>query len=139
MKLKPIKMKKSIYSVVVLMMSLFIFISCSADDDFENARYYVKYEVNSNSDYGVSTNQSIKYTSENGIEIFSQEGKHVRSLKWEGTYGPFKKGDAISLFVSNSIMKIHARIYVSRDKEPFVIKAEDTQNNILSLEYQIDF
>lgn len=78
-------MKKSIYSVVVLMMSLFIFISCSADDGFENARYYVKYEVNSNSDYGVSTNQSIKYTSENGIEIFSQEGKYVRSLKWEGT------------------------------------------------------
>ena len=62
---------------------------------------------------------------------------------WEATYGPLKKGFTTYLkFVNQStydLNQCHARIYVSREKEPFVIKAEESGVNSLNLSYQIDF
>ena len=121
--------------MLAIIASLFVMISCSSGDGApENpedaARYYVKYEVNSKFGYGVTASQTIKFTTEN---------KASTSMNWEGTYGPFKKGDFISLSVSNSIMDIHGRIYVGRDKEPFVIKAEGSGKKNLNLQTTIDF
>ena len=80
--------------------------------------------------------QTITFTTEKGQEKISKSGN---SVEWEGTYGPFKKGVSVSLDVTTAVNN-HARIYASRDKEPFVIKAEDTQTNRpIQLSYKIDF
>lgn len=133
------------------------FVSCSKDDDdvaqvmpkeqqdqqtdnqVEETRYYVKYEVS----YGtVFRNNKAKVTfmTETGlntIQISGQKGS------WEGTYGPLKKHQNISLKLAidgtDNENSCHARIYVSRDKEPFVIKAEGSGVNTLELSYKIDF
>lgn len=105
-------------------------VSCSSDDNHidelaqEEARYYVKYEVYMN------INRSAL-----GISIQCQGDKkeeHIttKNPSWEGTFGPFKKGQEVflrvySAAVVTSTSDSYVRISVSRDKEPFVLRAED--------------
>ena len=60
----------------------------------------------------------------------------------EATYGPVSKDFVAQLECSvnnyNYSQTFHARIYICRDKEPFVIKAED-EDKTISLKYAIDF
>lgn len=125
------------------------FVCCSSDDESEqenvsqeeDVRYYVKYEMEMPSLH-INVTKDISFVSENGSETFNTMDK-----TWEGTYGPLKKGTKLYLNVvsrspteySYSQTNNHARIYVSRDKEPFVIKAEDTGKHDISLSYTIDF
>ena len=106
----------------------------------EESRYYIKYEVDSSSKNVFSSyvyEQTIRFTTDKETEQIVLKGE--RGYTWDATYGPFKKGDKVSLFVSEAINN-HARIYASIDKEPFVIKAEDSQNNSpINLSYTIDF
>ena len=136
-------MKKSLLIVLTItIMSTFIVISCSNDENDlpteEDTRYYVKYEVSFSlpSTIAFKTTHEIKYTNENGELKIAIQG---RSVSWDGTYGPVEKGFVASLGCVSQSYSIHARIYVCREKEPFVIKAEGEQTNSLSLKYIIDF
>ncbi len=144
------------------LLSVFLITGCSTDDDTpldneqpstensskdeesddqqptEEARYYVKYEWEMPSN--ITMEKIISFTTEDNIESFKTTGE-----LWEGTYGPFKKGVTI-VFSCTSLddykyaqTNNHARIYVSRNQEPFVIKAEDSGKHDISLSYTIDF
>lgn len=141
-------MKKNVFYSFIMLFYLLFSSACTDDTPIqdnpqeqpvEETRYYVKYEVKSKFGNRVFAKQNIVYTTDTGSQNYSQESYSTTSFEWEGTYGPFKKGDAVKLEVSNSIMDISGRIYVSRDKEPFVIKAEGSGKKILSLQYSIDF
>lgn len=115
---------------VLLLICSGCFVSCSSDDEHidepaqEEVRYYVKYEVHMN------INRSAL-----GISIQCQGDKkeeHIttKNPSWEGTFGPFKKGQEVflrvySAAVVTSTSDSYVRISVSRDKEPFVLRAED--------------
>ena len=86
---------------------------------------------------GRNFDQTYTFTTEKGTETIKKSGSYIYS--WEGTYGPFKKGDKVSLLVSSARVN-HAIISASRNQEPFVIKAEKhTENKEISLSYTIDF
>lgn len=124
-------MKKYILKLfcVLLMVCSSCLVSCSSDDDHydepaqEEARYYVKYEVHMNinrSALGVS----IQCQGDKKEEHFS-----TKNPSWEGTFGPFKKGQEVflrvySAAVVTSTSDSYVRISVSRDKEPFVLREE---------------
>lgn len=121
--------------------------SCSKEDDEkivetnESARYYVKYEVKYNT-YHYNASRVIKFATENGIQTLDLV-KQSNEVSWEGTYGPVNKNFVASINCDtpgyNYSSTIHARIYVSREKEPFVIKAEGENSHSLVLQYKIDF
>ena len=125
--------------------NILLFASCSASDDSEisqeEARYYVKYEVSFTTQH-TNTVKNISFTTENGTEKMSFTEKK-KLLSWEGTYGPVDKDFIASISCNvpsySYSCEIHARIYVCREKEPFVIKDEGTGKYSLNLKYQIDF
>lgn len=143
-------MKKYIKSLLLLFFSFLFYSflsSCSSDDDItpqeESVRYYVKYEVSIYT-WHTNINRTITFTDEKGTQTLVNKD-NVREINWEGTYGPVDKNFVASLHCETAQLDdtaIHARIYVSREKEPFVIKAEGTNNKNskeLSLTYKIDF
>ncbi len=126
---------------------LLLIVSCSKDgsndpvipDDTTQANdvYYVKYEVKM---FVPSRfKQVISYTTEKG-----QESTSTTSSTWEGTYGPFKKGQTVRLSATPTAQSSKestnfVRIYVSCNNSPFGIKSEKTadNNNGLSTEYTL--
>ena len=137
------KLHNLYYLIVLMIMTMFVS-SCTAESELdkepeESARYYVKYEVNVKNGWSSKTTHTITFTSEDGPASIVHEVKGFGSIKWEGTYGPFQKGDKVSLSAKNHQMDYHGRIYISREKEPFVIKAEGTGAEILNLQATIDF
>ncbi len=141
---------KRIVPIIIYVISSIILYSCTKNDDNDNMnsqdgnRYYIKYEVSSTSKdpggvlaSGRNFDQTYTFTTEKGTETIKKSGSYIYS--WEGTYGPFKKGDKVSLSVSSARVN-HAIISASRNQEPFVIKAEkNTENKEISLSYTIDF
>lgn len=75
----------------------------------------------------------ILYQTDKGIV---EENFKEKVLTWEGTYGPVKNDFTAEMNCEGECKDIHLRIYASRDKEPFVIKA-DTRT--MSASYKIDF
>ena len=138
------KLHNLYYLIVMMIMTMFVS-SCTAESELdkeipeESARYYVKYEVNVQNCWSSKTTYTITFTSEDGPASIVHEVKGFGSIKWEGTYGPFQKGDKVSLSAKNHQMDYHGRIYISREKEPFVIKAEGTGAETLKLQATIDF
>ena len=133
-------------SILLSIFSILFYSSCSSDDNDigtpqESPRYYVKYEVSFHTQY-LNTKRTISYTDEKGRQTNNIED-WSRDVKWEGTYGPVDKDFVASLSCSiNDYGDIHGKIYVSREKEPFVIKAEGSNlknSKELSLTYKIDF
>ena len=128
----------------------FLLCGCSDDDDeckipqekpqVEEARYYVKYELSAKAKW---INQYTQFTvaTDTGMKNY----KLVGSDKWEATYGPVKKGfkTTLSSYMDDGSYQystnISARISVCRGKEPFTLKAEDSDPTSVSLEYTIDF
>lgn len=135
---------KKVKSFLFLIIGLLVFSSCHNDDDIiieqDNTRYYVKYEVYFKTQYK-NVDREITYSDEKGIQkITLSEWGFEKS--WEGTYGPVNKDFVAILNCStptNYSSIIHAKIYVCREKEPFVIKAEASGENPLNLRYKIDF
>lgn len=134
-----------IYNYINIILGLMLFASCSTEDTPDSsddlALYYVKYEVTFKTKH-VNTEKIIRFKTENGKERISfTEWKS--SIYWDGTYGPVDKNfrPFISCVVPDYkyASEIHARIYISREKEPFVIKAEGDGEYSLSLETKIDF
>lgn len=132
-------MKRSLFCYCFVFLFSLIAVSCSTDDD--EARYYVKYEVSFKSQH-INSNRVIKFATENGIQTMNLD-QQSSAVSWEGTYGPVSKNFTASIeCTTDDYMyrsNIHARIYVSRDKEPFVIKAENEDSRSISLSYKIDF
>lgn len=113
----------------------------NTESDTEKVRYYVKYEVEMKTRWQNTIN-SIMYVSDKGAQKLEVEG----TTNWTATYGPLNYGAAVSLKIHRENTKDyeyggynHARIYVSRNQEPFVVKAESSGANDLSLSYKIDF
>lgn len=99
--------------------------------------YYVKYEVERGAQvaYGNHTERNITYTDVNGEKKVT-----VKDSNWDGTYGPFKKGTTVNLKVQTTgKYDSNARISVSKNKEPFVIKAETRESLSITLSYRINF
>ena len=158
---KTENMKKSLFCYVVVILLSSVLLSCSKDDDEqvitpttnteqgnnssskeESARYYVKYQVNFET-YHMKVDCVIKFATEKGIQTITLN-QNTRNPSWEGTYGPVDKHFAASLECSvpnyTYGYSIHAKINVCREKEPFVIKAEnESSKKPLSLKYYIDF
>lgn len=141
-------MNRNILLILATFMFSFAFVSCSKDSDKEEpvvieepARYYVKYEVTFETAH-INPTRVLKFATEKGIQTINLEQK-TKTVTWEGTYGPIEKGFKTSLdcstpnYAYSSV--IHGRIYVCREKEPFVIKAEDEGDHSLLLNYSIDF
>lgn len=144
-------MKKIFYKLAIAICAIILsisFVSCNKDEpnknnpqQTEDTRYYVKYEIDMPSKW-TNTVKKIKYVSEAGEKTFSTENK-----SWEATFGPLKKGDRLYLIIESQNQNEYdyvqsynkARLYVSREKEPFVIKAESEGRCDLSLKYTIDF
>lgn len=114
------------------------------DNNSEEPRYYVKYEVYmplGNSNLG-NTSRRITFVSEDGERTLS-----TSNSEWEGTYGPLQKGSKLYLKVEaesggiRTNVEYYARLSVSRDKEPFVIKGEQRAKRVSTLytSYTIDF
>lgn len=96
--------------------------------------YYVQYEV---------LTEKLVYICDKYITYKDvDQGKEITtSQEWSGTYGPFKKGDKVYLRVriNNSLNMMSARLSVSKNQEPFAVKAETIKSNSISLEYTIAF
>ena len=111
------------------------------DDDTEEVRYYVKYEISTTTRW-TNTINTVTYVSEKGAQTFNAEG----NTNWSATYGPLSYGSVVSLKICSKNKKDydygghnHSRIYVSKNQEPFVIKAEDSGSKDITLSYKIDF
>lgn len=149
-------MNKNLLLFFVTFMFSFAFVSCSKDNDNEKkepiateepvaieepARYYVKYEVSFTTPH-INPTRVVTFTTEKGTQTINLE-QETKTVTWEGTYGPVDKGFKASLECStpnyNYGGTIHGRIYVCREQEPFVIKAEGERSSPLLLDYSIDF
>ena len=97
-------------------------------------KYYVQYEVQTEKRVYICDKHITYKDVDKGKEITTRQ-------EWSGTYGPFKKGDNVYLRVSinNTLNMMSARISVSKNQEPFTIKAETIKSNSISLKYTIDF
>ena len=151
-------MKIKLFAFILLafagLLPIMIMSSCSKDDIEEvnnlnneddktvvqpqnTDNYYVKYEVKSGSQvsYATYTERTITYRDvDKEQSITTRQG-------WDGTYGPFKKGDKVYLRITSKMAQYNtiARISVSKNKEAFAIKAEEREATTINLEYTIDY
>ena len=134
--------KDTMNKYLTIIAAIFLLLcSCSKEESneplppAESNVYYVKYEVKVLVPNHFS--QTITYTTESGVRTVS-----TTSSTWEGTYGPFKKGDLVKLTAKAQASTIkstnYIRIYVSCNNSPFGIKKEassDYNNPPLSISY----
>lgn len=119
--------------------------SCDKEDDStetlsEIERYYVRYECSTSYGHSGFPRCTIYYVNENGQQEMALVTNTARyGYSWEGQYGPFKKGDIVSLNIKAPSQSINGRIYVSLNAEPFIVKAEGKNDSSLSLSYTIDY
>lgn len=118
------------------------FSSCSSNNDDliieDENNYYVKYEFKVS--YGWNRNYvcEVNYMTDHGEESFKKVGVDNTNsgVSWEATYGPFRKNDKVYLKINTGWNSgLMSRISVSKNNEPFVIKAE----NKFTLTYIIDY
>lgn len=152
--------------IIILTTIPFILLSgCSKDDDLSNNEnstssntskeeendnnttpeneegiYYVKYEVYMKDAGSVPYTRDIKFTSEKGKQTIT-----TYNDSWTGIYGPFKKGAKLSLTAKGNLVANTAESYiiisVSRNNEPFSVKAEEREKggDLLSVNYTISY
>lgn len=135
------------YTVFALLaICTMLFVACTAEstknlEPEDLTRYYVKYEVNFTTRH-FSVEKYFTVMTDKGTEDFYFD-EDSKTSSWEGTYGPVDKEFVAYIKCSVPDYKydseIHARIYISREKEPFVIKAEGTGTYSLNLQTTIDF
>lgn len=127
----------------LLLMLMFTFVTaCSSDDDTyvpttepSGDSYYVKYEYKVVEGY-------INNAHHSNIVIKDVDGeKKIQAQRnWEGTYGPFKKGEKVYMKgSSNCGYDVSGKISVCKNSEPFSIKAEQTKLRKIDMSYTIDY
>lgn len=111
-------------------------VQTTTSDSKKETNYYVMYEMVSQSSVGgASLKTTLNYVTEKGEQTVT-----TNKTSWTGSYGPLKEGDKVSFKVeTNSPYQHLARIYVCKNNEPFVIKAEKYFTSKASLIYTIDF
>jgi hypothetical protein len=93
--------------------------------------YYVKYVIKCSQNRYYVTKFSVN--TDKGIVYFSD----YLSKYWTQTYGPVKKGFTASATAESTYPTIE--IYVSKNNEPFALKATNTKNTKVTSSYTIDF
>ena len=129
------------------LLSTFVLFGCSSENEDipleDDNEYYVKYEVYMPLGGGFAKDgtKKITFVTEKGEESIS-----TSKSEWEGTYGPVKKGTHLYLkairesgAIRNDV-EYYARLSVSRNDEPFVVKGEQRLESVssLSVSYTID-
>lgn len=125
------------------LLSTFALFGCSIENENIN-EYYVKYEVY------MPLGWSDRYPSSRKITFITEQGEQSISTsesEWEGTYGPLKKGAHLYLKAEaesggiRTDVEYYARLSVSRNDEPFVVKGEQRMESVssLSVSYTIDY
>ena len=146
--MKKNRMVSSTLCVLMLLCTMCL-MSCSKDSDGNNTpeipqeedRYYVKYEMQVNP----CTSQAVWSTTVSCLGDKGAINIELKERKWEATYGPIRKDSHLYLHVNCSLspasnVDSYARIWVSKNKEPFVLKAEDRgQKSSLHAMCDIDF
>lgn len=137
-------MKKLLFFCLISALAL---VSCSKDEEVpevpveEPVRYYVKYEVTFNTQH-INAPRHINFTNENGNQTIRLTNES-KTVIWDRTYGPVDKNFVASLDCNVGTYQhssnIYAKISMSREKEPFVLKAEGSGTKTVSLWYKIDF
>lgn len=120
-----------------LFLVLFTLYGCTKSDPTE---YYVKYSIDSDT-YQIGGNLEVFITDENNTQ---QEYLVTQNNLSEFTIGPVLESFEASLLARDAgnanQLRLYARIYVSRNGEPFVIKSRDeseTIRNYVSIDYTI--
>ena len=144
-------MKKWMFiGIGLLLIALFpIVTACSSDDDNteqvnkndnspeDDDNYYVKYEVTRGVMVSYSRDELRTITYK---DVGKENTIQVDHSEWDGTYGPFKKGAKVYLNVrSYGKYNSNARISVSKNKEPFVIRAEERESDNIRLSFTITY
>ncbi len=116
-------------------------ISCKKSNNQDNNdRYYVKYEVNSTSVYsGGKLNVTIQ--DKDSTQTFIINTK----LPWETVIGPVEKGFTATLGViksgsTDATLRLYTQISVSVNNEPFVLKkidGSDVPRNSVNINYTV--
>ena len=137
-------MKKIIFwnLMILLVMSLPVMFACSNDDDETTSdvsydSYYVKYEIENGKQvtYASKTTREITYLDTRGAVTIT-----VNNTGWNGTFGPFKRGDKVYMtFSSYGKYSSNARLSVSKNKEAFAIKDEYRDATGGKLQYTINY
>ena len=137
--------KEKIIRVLMLMSALILFTtSCSKDEESNNStptnsdNYYVKYEVLNGKQvlpFATTTDRTVKLK-----DVNREATVQITTVPWEGTYGPFKKGDKVYMTLSSSgRCNSIGRLSVSKNREAFAIKDEFWYSTNGRLEYTIDY
>jgi len=124
-------MKQTLKIITLFFIFLTLF-SCEKDDT-ENTlsdSYYVKYVIRGNGTYNYFNIFSIKTAQ--GNQSFSGYQYH----SWNQTYGPVEKGFTASVSAQGNVT---TEIYVSKNSEPFSLKASNSGSNSASASYTINF
>jgi hypothetical protein len=126
---------------MVLFAAIPFMVACSSDDEDGENEYYVKYEVtNGIMRYDIKKMyRSIEYQDVGKTGHYNITSLYDK-IEWEGTFGPFKKGDKVFLNVtSDGRFTTNARISISKNREAFTIKKESNNATHISLKYTIDY
>ena len=135
-------MKKVFSFIFVVSVLLCLLTGCSKNDDSNSkSQYYVKYEVDVIGSYSYAVITNITVNTEKGKQSFKTGNAFSES------FGPVEKdfkAKIIAYVDKERNYNVNARIYVCRDKEPFVLKETQTaidpkQGNPVVAEYIIDF
>ena len=133
------------YLLLMLVIALPMLMSCSKDNDDKpffdkgtDVQYFVKYEASSSSRSGYGADIHVEYTSEDlKTQKYSKAVRIIKSVSWNGTFGPFKKGQVVTLSVSGSDI-VSGRISIAADNAPFCTKKEGEGTYSLKLSYEIE-
>lgn len=135
-------MKKGLIATFILAVIAIVATGCLKYEDVaENGKnktssYYVKYKVYMPlyiGEYGAMPKRITVSTNE------GQKEYEISSDEWEKSFGPFKKGETVTLKseVIKGGMQNHTesyiQIFVRKDKEDYILKAEERKAGALSL------
>lgn len=135
------------YFYIIVSFLCLVIMGCSSDEgkvpSEDEHVYYVKYEYYMPLDIGSQayTSRDVWYISENGEQFIT-----TSKAEWEATFGPVKEGDHLYIWVEakkggiRNNVEYYAKLYVSCDNGPFVLKSEDrgVSTSMLYAEYKIE-
>lgn len=136
------KTTRSTSLLAVIMVMIFGISGCKKAS---NDNYYVRYEVYSISPTYMGQDISISVNTDSGVKNYETEvPTHGTCCVFNEQYGPVPNGFETKVITSSNpsswaAFNINIKIYVSKNMEPFVLKAEITGRNGAETSYVIDF
>jgi hypothetical protein len=123
---------KQTLKIITLLLIFLSLLSCEKDDTETTSRdsYYVKYVIRGNGTYNYFNIFSVK--TDLGNQSFSGYQYH----SWNQTYGPVERGFIAAVSAQGNVT---TEIYVSKNSEPFSLKASNSGSNSASSSYTINF